>query len=588
MLPVSLRSCLVLLAALLVLAGVSSHARADWTPLGNEVVVYSADQNLGQAVPDGAGGALLLFRDRRNYVQFINPCIDIFGQHVEVDGSIAPGWTLDGSPVSAASAVMTLVHSAPDGAGGAFATVLLDYYAVGGSGRAVLVHHVPGSGAGPYSPNHWLVWSEFGAGGGGLALDGVGGVFVAGHDASQSCVSGDCLLKVYVGRYDAALASLPGWPVRVRVGSGTQHNAELAPDGAQGVFVLWRDLRNATPDLYAQHLLPNGTRDPAWPVDGLALGGTVNVLAAHKVIADGQGGLFAAWIDGRAGRTDLYAQHLDATGAPVSGWPAGGLLLHGAAGLAVQLPALQSDGSQGSSLAWVEKAGANPKELHALRLGSDGTPAPGWPAAGRVIAASNFLGNPDPPVFTPGVGSDAFLAWTDQGGPKLLRLDGAGADFAGWPAGGVLLPSGALALAADPWGGVLVSWDAFSIENGTTDIRALRVGADGALGSLVGVGPGPSAGSAWSLGRAVPNPARGMVSCALTLPAAARVEASVLDVRGRLLKVLATGTVLPAGEQRLSWDGNDLLGRSASAGMYLLRVRIDGETRVARLVRLGR
>jgi len=43
-----------------------------------------------------------------------------------------------------------------------------------------------------------------------------------------------------------------------------------------------------------------------------------------QLARDGSGGVFAVWLDARDGEADLYAQHLNATGDPTAGWPAGG------------------------------------------------------------------------------------------------------------------------------------------------------------------------------------------------------------------------------------------------------------------------
>jgi hypothetical protein len=60
----------------------------------------------------------------------------------------------------------------------------------------------------------------------------------------------------------------------------------------------------------------------------------------------------------------------------------------------------------------------------------------------------------------------------------------------------------------------------------------------------------------------------------LRLPAATRVEADLLDLRGK--RVLGLGaSVLPAGEHRLSWSSTPG-SASLPDGLYLLRVRSEG------------
>jgi len=77
------------------------------------------------------------------------------------------------------------------------------------------------------------------------------------------------------------------------------------------------------------------------------------------------------------------------------------------------------------------------------------------------------------------------------------------------------------------------------------------------------------------LGRPVPNPFNPRTVLPLRLATAQSVELSVLDVRGRVVRVLHSGP-LSAGEHRFGWDGRDAQGRGVAAGVYLARVRGSG------------
>jgi len=68
-----------------------------------------------------------------------------------------------------------------------------------------------------------------------------------------------------------------------------------------------------------------------------------------------------------------------------------------------------------------------------------------------------------------------------------------------------------------------------------------------------------------------PNPFNPRMTLSFTLPEEQVVQVAVHDLAGRHVRTLHQGT-LPAGEQRLTWEGTDATGRAMSAGIYLVRV----------------
>lgn len=74
---------------------------------------------------------------------------------------------------------------------------------------------------------------------------------------------------------------------------------------------------------------------------------------------------------------------------------------------------------------------------------------------------------------------------------------------------------------------------------------------------------------------AAPNPFNARVAVAYTLSSAQRVEVSVFDLGGRLVRRLVPGARQDAGVHELAWDGADDEGRPAASGCYLVRVQGD-------------
>jgi hypothetical protein len=81
-----------------------------------------------------------------------------------------------------------------------------------------------------------------------------------------------------------------------------------------------------------------------------------------------------------------------------------------------------------------------------------------------------------------------------------------------------------------------------------------------------------------------PNPVgSGPAEIRWTMPRAADVEVAVYDVAGRRVAGLAYG-MRAAGAPRVSWDRRDDRGSRAAAGVYLVRLTVDGVVRVRKVV----
>jgi 1,4-alpha-glucan branching enzyme len=103
--------------------------------------------------------------------------------------------------------------------------------------------------------------------------------------------------------------------------------------------------------------------------------------------------------------------------------------------------------------------------------------------------------------------------------------------------------------------------------------------------AVVGV-PGADGGaSGLRLAPSRPNPARGAVSVAFELPAAAHARLELFDLRGRLVRTLVDGG-RAAGTHVARWDGRDASGAPAPAGVYFLRLTAAGATRAGRFALL--
>lgn len=72
-----------------------------------------------------------------------------------------------------------------------------------------------------------------------------------------------------------------------------------------------------------------------------------------------------------------------------------------------------------------------------------------------------------------------------------------------------------------------------------------------------------------------PNPVRGVTTIAFDLPQLGKALLAVYDLSGRRVAVLVDED-LPAGQKTVSWNGRDTLGRRVAPGVYVYRLRVDG------------
>ena len=85
----------------------------------------------------------------------------------------------------------------------------------------------------------------------------------------------------------------------------------------------------------------------------------------------------------------------------------------------------------------------------------------------------------------------------------------------------------------------------------------------------------------FALSRVSPNPTRGRALVEYSVPVAARVKLSIVDLQGRIVDVLAEGVLSP-GRYQSAWDGHRI--RGLNAGLYFLRYEVPGRTLTRRLV----
>ena len=339
----------------------------SWPADGLALCVAPHEQERPAIVSDGAGGAFVFWDDRRNGT------VDIYAMRVLATGVAAPGWPADGLQVASDTEDASGPVAVSDGAGGAI--VAWEDRRNGTSD--IYGAHLDGTGA--------LVpgWPDGGLGlcvGAGeqrtpcIASDAAGGAILAWRDTRSP--NGD----VYATRVTGAGLVAPGWQANgdpVCTALGLQQTPAIVADGAGGAVVVWTDSRTPpnSSDIYALRLTAVGGIAAGWPVDGVALCTAPGAQTTPVIAGDGTGGALVTWLDGRDRTTtgyDLYIQHVDGTGAIVTGWPSGGFAACRSPGDQIQ-PRIVSDGAGGAYVGWNDaRTPANSTDIYVLRFAGDG------------------------------------------------------------------------------------------------------------------------------------------------------------------------------------------------------------------------
>lgn len=277
---------------------VNGEGKILWGRHGIAVCSASFLQWHPEVVPDGDGGIIITWQDRRNGNW------DIYVQKVNMWGEIQ--WDEAGVPVSTEPVDEFFPVLASDHGGGA----VVSWHKRHGEERDVFTQRIDRSGC--------LIWQ-----GGGVPIGATDGdqmkpriVTDAGGDAVIVWVdTRNRNRDIYAQRLDSTGALR--WKengVGVCTHEEDQWRPAIMPDGESGVIVAWQDMRNDYRDIYAQKIDANGVVQ--WPENGVAVTTAVEPQVWPRIVTDGGGGAIVVWIDMRKDdySADIYAMRIDRNG----------------------------------------------------------------------------------------------------------------------------------------------------------------------------------------------------------------------------------------------------------------------------------
>ena len=277
-----------------------------WSANGVVVCSQPGDQIEPKLVTDGLAGAILAWTDYRAGTGFS----DVYSQHIGADG--LRQWAPDGQALCVATNTQWNVQLASDGAGGAIAAWQ--------DRRSGLYDNIFAQRIDATSHTQWAEDGIPLASSAGLqyypqiATDGSGGAIVVWQDNRRGSD-----YDIYAQRVDPSgllLWATKGQPVCTA--KGHQYNPQLIVQTHEAIFT-WQDKRNGDFDVYCQCLAPDGS--PRWLVDGVAVATAPRDQFLPQICSDSVQGAVLAWPDYQRGdgSTDIFSHRIGANGRLAGG-----------------------------------------------------------------------------------------------------------------------------------------------------------------------------------------------------------------------------------------------------------------------------
>lgn len=276
---------------------VNAAGVVEWLLDGIEIAVIQGSQIGPRIVPDGAGGAVIVWLDFRSLTHY-----EVYAQRVTSAG--APQWGVNGTAISTSSGLKFNLEMVSDGSGGAIAT----WQDHRGVSTDIYAQRVSFAGIAQWSGDVAVCTEGSHQNYPTIATDGAHGAVISWEDGR---VSG---FDIYAQRINATgVAQWTPNGVAVCAASGAQDRTGTASDGAGGAIVVWQDRRSGDYDLYAQRI--NAAGAAQWTADGIVITTAGGEQRFPVTFADGAGGAFLVWQDARNSDPDVYAQRLNGSGS---------------------------------------------------------------------------------------------------------------------------------------------------------------------------------------------------------------------------------------------------------------------------------
>ncbi len=485
--------------ALLVLSAIlPAVAAARWGGNGIKVCGAQGDDTAARVIPDGAGGAIIVWLDGRHDPSGANPWI--YAQRVDPSGRTL--WQAEGVPVCGAEQI-EWPGVVSDGRGGAIITW--------GDAREwpkwqVFAQRVDSAGNVMWAADGITICNESGYGDVEWprpqpAADGGGGAIIVWPDFRRGVPD---MPDIYAQRVNASGNTL--WTDNGLLVSPLPDNHTspiVCPDGAGGAIVSFTG-----PNLSQLAQRVDGSGNHLWPEAGVQVLGPrpVETLTQDmSMVPDGLGGALFSWSEDRTYHEqcyDIYCQRVDGAGQVL--WTADGVTVSVVEQEDGIQPSAESvaDGGGGMIITWIDSREGDRNRVWAQRVDARGRAL--WTQNGRRVAGGGTY-KALPTIASDGLGG-GIVNWLSKNPDDswhlyVQRVSGAGGLV--WGAAGArpcMTPVSYdyCPMATDTTGGAILSWGDLRADD-QSDIYAQRVSNPAPVVGSVSPASGSGDQKAWAV-----------------------------------------------------------------------------------------